>query len=62
MKFLISYECKVDDEVFTSEFEFECAQEPLPTDTAIINKSREDSTKFFRGGLGAITSISVERL
>lgn len=60
MKYLISYECKNGDCIFSSEFEFEAEMEPAPVDQILIDEVRKHSSRFFEAGALAVTITSID--
>lgn len=59
MKYVVSYEYKIDADTFTAEFAVESEREPTVTDGKIIEYARRDSVRFVRSGLAAIVVISI---
>ncbi|ENU36635.1 hypothetical protein F970_02555 [Acinetobacter sp. CIP 102082] len=61
MKFLICYECRTGNGLFSGQVEFESAQEPTTTDQAVIEAALKDSVRFHASGAGglSITSVSL---
>ena len=59
MKYLVSYEYKIGEDIFTAEFAVESEREPTVTDSDIIEFALRDSARFIRSGLATIAVTSI---
>lgn len=62
MKYKVSYECKIKNDTFRSDFEIESESTPQKNDSVVTEAARKDSVKFAQIGLAAITINSITQL
>lgn len=59
MQYIITYECRTESDIHTSEFMAERNYEPPKIDLGIIEDALKDSIKFSKLGQGSIVIKSI---
>lgn len=59
MKYIISYECRIDGKIFNGTVEIESKSLPLNHDDEVLKLVEKDSVQFYKSGTAGIQVVSI---